>query len=407
MQQKPTRRKRVEPGIYHRTGADGQGRYEIAFRDSDGRQRSQTIEGGIKAARTALATVKSEMGRGRRVAPSPRLTFDTAADRWWDARASKLRPATQDAYRHALTHLRKAFGRRRLDDIAPADVAAYVARQQAAGYRGWTLRGHLVVMRQVIAYAQRRLSFAGADPVALLERAERPSTRDERPKRVLAADDLRHLLDAIPDRHRLLFELAAETGARKGEALGLTWQDVDLDDATITIAHQLDRTGSREPLKTARSRRCVEVTPALAGKLRAAKLASAYSGPHDLVFTTATGGGQDHRNVLRVLAAAAKRAGLGEVTDRDGRVVEQAPTFHALRHAHGSALIAAGWDIEEVAARLGHADVTTTMREYTHAYDASRRSSARRDRLAAMYSGETLPVAAVASVSEISGAHQS
>jgi len=84
-----------------------------------------------------------------------------------------------------------------------------------------------------------------------------------------------------------------------------------------------------------------------------AAFASAYSGPHDLVFATATGAGQDHRNVLRVVAAAAKRAGLGEVKDRDGRVVEHAPTFHALRHAHGSALIAAGWDIEEVAARPG------------------------------------------------------
>jgi len=394
VQQQPTPRERVEPGIYRRIGADGRARFEIAYRDSDGRQRRQVVEGGLRAARTALSIVKSDLGRGRRVAPSPRLTFDAAADKWWQARATKLRPATQDAYRHALTHLRGAFGRRRLDDIAPQDVAAYVTRQQQAGYKGWTLRSHLVCMRQVIAYAQRRLGFAGADPVALLERSERPSVADERAKRVLAADDLRRLLDEIPDRHRLLFELAAETGARKGEALGLAWQDIDLDHATVTIAHQLNRSGRREPLKTTRSRRCLEVTRTLADKLREHKLASAYSGPRDLVFTTATGAGQDHRNVLRVLAAAAKRAGLGEVKDRDGRVVEQSPTFHALRHAHGSALIAAGWDIEEVAARLGHADVTTTMRAYTHAYDASRRSTARRGRLAALYDHVAAPVAA-------------
>ncbi|MGI8903746.1 MAG: tyrosine-type recombinase/integrase [Solirubrobacteraceae bacterium] len=396
----PIERERVEPGIYRRTGADGRARFEVSFRDSDGRQRRRTVEGGVKAARTALSSVKADLGRGKRVAPTPRLTFDVAADRWWDTRTAELRPATRESYRYSLTHLRRAFGRRRLDDIAPAAVAAYVARHRAAGYKGSTVRSHLMVMRQVIAFAQRRLGFAGADPVALLERGERPSVRgDERAKRVLAADELRRLLAAIPERHRLTFELAAETGARKGETLGLAWQDVNLDAATVTFEYQLDRAGRREPLKTARSRRCVEVTPQLAARLRAHKLQSARSGDHDLVFVTAAGNGHDHRNVLRVLDRAAKRTGLGKVTDRDGRVLKPSPTFHALRHTHGSALIAAGWDIEEVSARLGHADVTTTLREYTHAYDAARRSDVRRDRLAALYPESAPPaVAAVASI---------
>jgi integrase len=79
-----------------------------------------------------------------------------------------------------------------------------------------------------------------------------------------------------------------------------------------------------------------------------------------------------------------KRAGL-EAVKRDGVIIEPAPTFHGLRHSHGSALIAAGWDIEEVSARLGHANVATTQRIYVHAYDAARRSAARRDRLVGMY----------------------
>lgn len=404
MQQQPTPRQRIEPGIYRRTAADGRIRYEIAYRDSDGRQRRQVVEGGVKAARTALASVKADMGRGRRVAPTPRLTFDLAADRWWESRSAEpdLAETTRESYGHSLKHLRKAFGRRRLDEIAASDVAAYVARQRAAGYKGSSLRAHLTVMRQVIAFAQRRLGFAGADPVALLERGERPSVRgDERAKRVLAADELQRLLTALPKGYRLLFELAAETGARKGEALGLTWQDVNLDEATVTFEFQLLRSGRRDRLKTARSRRCLEVTPQLAGKLRALKLESAYSGAHDLVFVTATGKGHDHRNVLRVLDRVARRVGLGEVLDADGEVLEPAPTFHALRHTHGSALIAAGWDIEEVSARLGHADVTTTLREYTHAYDAVRRSSARRDRLAALY--PEAPAAVVSAPTRIGG----
>ncbi len=72
-------------------------------------------------------------------------------------------------------------------------------------------------------------------------------------------------------------------------------------------------------------------------------------------------------------------------------VIEPAPTFHNLRHSHGSALIASGWDIEEVSAPLGHANVGTTRRIYVHAYDAVRRTEQRRSRPAAMYAIETAP----------------
>lgn len=85
-----------------------------------------------------------------------------------------------------------------------------------------------------------------------------------------------------------------------------------------------------------------------------------------------------------MLARAVRRAGL-EAVERDGQVLEHAPTFHSLRHSHGSALIAAGWDIEEVSARLGHANIATTQRTYVHAYEAARRSEQRRGRLAALY----------------------
>jgi hypothetical protein len=66
-------RTKVAPGIWKRKGADGKDRYEITFRDSDGRQRRQVVDGGKKAAETALADVKSRMGKGERVAPQPRL----------------------------------------------------------------------------------------------------------------------------------------------------------------------------------------------------------------------------------------------------------------------------------------------------------------------------------------------
>lgn len=68
-------------------------------------------------------------------------------------------------------------------------------------------------------------------------------------------------------------------------------------------------------------------------------------------------------------------------------VVQLAPTFHDLRHTHASALIAEGIDIEQVSARLGHANVAVTMAVYTHEYNRARRSDAMRSKLAEIYGG--------------------
>ncbi len=382
---KTSRRQRVEPGIYARSGADGQTTYEIGWRDAQGRQRWRRVEGGIRAARAALADAHSARARGERVGADPRLRFDDAAAAWWEARVTRLRPATHSAHAASLAHLRRRFGGVRMTDITPSDVAAFIAEQQRAGLKGWTIKGQMTVLSSIFTYSARHLGLVGVNPVSVLDRVERPSSDDERPKRVLTPPELRRLLDEIDEPYKLLFELAAETGCRLAEALGLVWGEVDLTEQTITFTSQLDRQGRRAPLKTSRSRRCVEITPTTASKLRAANLAAASSGRHDFVFVTRAGTPHDHRNIGgRVLSRAVKRAGL-EAVGRDGVIVEPAPTFHSLRHSHGSALIAAGWDIEEVSARLGHANVSTTQRIYVHAYDAARRSSARRDRLAGMY----------------------
>ncbi len=387
------RRTRVERGIYTRPD----GSFEIGFRDATGRQRWRKVDGGIRAARAALAEAHAQRARGEKIAADPRLKFSDAAEAWWDARVVKLRPATQSAYEAGLKHLRRPenFGRSRMSDITPTDVARYVARQQAAGLKGWTIKGHLTVLSSVFTYAGRHMGLVGTNPVTLLDSVERPSNDDEKGRRVLNGDELARLLGAVEDAHRLLFELAAETGARLSEVLGLAWSDLDLAEQTVTFTHQLDRKGTRQPLKTKRSRRCLEVTPALVAKLREHRATCGTFAAHALVFTSRSGTPLDQRNIGgRVLARAVKRAGLDAVTDDRGSVVLPAPTFHDLRHSHASALIAAGWDIAEVSARLGHASIATTQRIYVHQFDAARRSDDRRSRLSALYA-DAEPVASL------------
>jgi integrase len=380
-------REKVEQGVWRRRNAQGKWVYEISWRDAQGRQRGpRKVEGGLRAARAALAKEVAARSRGERPAADPRLTFKDAADAWFEARSLGWRPTTQDIYRSHLTHhLLPAFGKRRLVDIDAAQVAAYIASKRARS-KGWSIKGHLTVVSGVFRHAIRHMGHNGSNPVSLLDQVERPKTDDERPKRILDGEELAALLDAVNPWYRLLFKVGAWTGGRKGEVLGLVWGDIDLDAQIVSFSYQLNRKGKRVPLKRPRSRRSIEITPALVAELRKHKLAAPAdrSGGHDLVFITRRGVGHDHRNIGYMMERAANRVGL-EVIERDGEIVAPAPSFHDLRHTHASALLADGWDIEQVSARLGHANVAVTLTEYIHEYDKARRSPALRDKLAEMY----------------------
>ena len=273
---KTARRERVKPCIYRRANINGKWKYEITYRDSDGRQRWQVVDGGIRAAEAALADRKARMGRGERVAPNPNLTFGMAAERWRESQLPSLRPATQAAYSSSLeTHLLPAWRNRKLDSLGVDDVARLIEQKRLADYKAWTINGMLTPCGRIFDFAIRRLGWAGQNPVRLLDRSERPAP-DAKPQRILTGGEVAAVLDGAEDRYRLIFEFATSTGVRLGECLGVKWSDLDLKNRTASITHQLDRAGNHVPLKTERSRRTIELPGPLVAGLRRHKLAGAY-----------------------------------------------------------------------------------------------------------------------------------
>lgn len=361
---KPPRRVRVERGVYRRPD----GRLEIGWRDASGRLRWKVVDGGITAARRQLAIAKGQRAQDIRPAADPRLTFSQAADAWLDTRVARLRPNTQTAYRAHLVHLSSRFGNQRLAAMTPTAVATAVAEWERAGVAGHTARARLVVLSGVFRYAQRHLGHT-ANPVAQLDRVERPTVQ-ARPQRILSDDELVALIAAASDEHRLMLAIAAQTGARKGEVLGLTWADVDTTAKTLRINRQLDRQGRRVEPKTRRSRRTIAITPGLAADLVRHRLAQGRPGDDVLVLRRRDGSRYSHQAADRALRAAVTRAG-----------ITPAPTMHDLRHSHASRLLAARRDPAYVAARLGD---TVAMVLHTYAHAMPRRAD-ESDELAALY----------------------
>lgn len=388
------RRVRVERNIYRRPS----GVYEVGFRDATGKQRWQTLEGGITAARALRDELLSRRHRGERIASDRRLRFADAASAWLDGPVRDLRPRTQECYRSALErHVLPVLGSRRLDSISPDDLAMLVRGLRRADLSESSIVIALGVANRVFRYAARRLGWSGANPVSLLLPSERPKPSEGKRRRIFEGRELEQTIESAADPFRMLFIVAALTGARLSELLALTWADVrldDLDDAEIEFGWQIDRYGNRRPTKTDRSARTVPIPTELARKLVRHKLESRYTRPSDFVFCTRTGRPFGQRNVIRALRTAQRRARdeNGVLTfpelharDEDGRPLPvprgALPSMHSFRHTAARRALLAGESVDEVAFLLGHRNANVTRAVYIHELADARRRNMRRSRM--------------------------
>lgn len=389
MSAKQPTRTRVRLGVYRRTNGDGSTTYEVAFRDSDGRQRRETVGPRLKEAEARYAQVKADMSRGTHVARRADMTVASAAATWLDS-LGHLRPTTFQSYEGPLRcHVLPEFGHRRLEAVTPDQIARWTTRAMteayavqhghSAPYRAATIRLALRALNRVYAHAIRRQGYAGANPVSALERAERPHD-DPKPRTILTPEQVAVVVAAAPARCRDLLAVMASTGCRTGEALGLTWGDLDLAARTVSFRRQADRRGRRVPLKTANARRTVDLAGHLVTALATRKLAAGDSRATALVFPSRNGTPLDFRLPGRALAQACRTATVPTISP------------HGLRHAHASALLADGEDLAYVSRRLGHSNVATTAQNYAHLIEDEARRQVRRERQDRLYGPPVLAV---------------
>ncbi len=392
------RRVHVERNIYRRAS----GVYEIGFKDAAGKQRWRTVDGGITAARAVRDELLSQRARGERVANNGRLRFGDAAERWLDGPVADLRPTTQHCYRNAVEqHLAPRFATRRLDAIMPDDLAELVRQLRGAGLAESTIVIVIGVPNRVYRYAARRLGSAGVNPVSLMLPSERPKPSQRQRRRIFEGGELEQTIAAADEPYRTLFTVAALTGARLSELLGLTWAKVrinDVDEAEIEFACQVDRHGNLGPAKTDGSARTVPIPRQLARILIDHMQRSTYTGPTDFVFSTRTGRPFSQRNIGRALrnaqAKAINKAGepafpvLHAIEDLGNPLPVPhgaVPSMHSFRHTVASRAFLAGESVDEIAFLLGHRDANVTRTVYVRELSDARRRTMRRSRMTAEF----------------------
>jgi integrase len=287
--------------------------------------------------------------------------------------ASDRKPATKSLYRTlATTHLQPApFGALTLAEIKPRHIDTLIVRlRDGKGLSESTVRNTYTVLRWVLDGAVRD-GLIAENPT---HRVPRP-TVGKREARHLSRTEAAELLRAASEsRYHAALGLIAGTGLRRGEALALTWADVDLDKQILRVRGTLGRVASAllvtQP-KTENSRRDVVLTPGmvtLLRKHRAAQNAERLRAGNQWldsghVFTTELGGPVDPRNLLRVFTVAARKAGL------------QGVGLHTLRHTAATTLLDNGVPLHVVSRILGHSSVSITGDIYGHVIDTTQRDA--------------------------------
>jgi integrase len=381
------RRVRVAESVYQRidrnSGKPVPGKYEFTYRDATGRQVWQTATAETKAdAKAERAALIVRMHGGERVERTGRTVGDVAA--LWLERSlgqkGRWAPSTRERYVRivrlhidgAADHAQKPIGTVKLRDLTVDRVAAWSHANERT-LAPTTARIALITLGQVCRFAVRR-GWLGDNPVSKLEPAEKPRWTPQ-PVSPLEPDQLASLLDHAGN-YRALFEFLAYSGLRIGEALGLTWADIDYDAGLIRVHRQLSRRREHTPLKTPASRREVILAPTLAKQLRERWLASSFKAPHHFVFANTLGRGLDYRDVGEGFRQTIKRAGV----HAPGKLV-----VHSFRHTFVSLLSAKGLNVVFVSRQLGHADPSITLKIYAHLFERADHAATARAALDASY----------------------
>jgi integrase len=200
---------------------------------------------------------------------------------------------------------------------------------------------------------------------------------------ILTPEQAYAIVRNLREPERTLKLLAAGTGLRISECLGLQWQDVSFADAMIHVRRTWT-CGQVGLPKTKASKGPVPLHSLLAEYMRCWKQKTPYSQPGDWVFASNRLKGKQPRVANMLVSdylrpAAAKAGILSSHRDEQGRLVEDDPRrfgFHNLRHSLASFLVRIRTDPKTVQTLLRHSDVKLTLQFYSHAVSQDRMAAA-------------------------------
>ncbi len=342
-----------------------------------------------RAAEKARTAILAALDHQTYVEPDRLTLGGYLTERWLPAIDGTVRPNTGALYRTLIrAYIVPHVGAVPLQTLNPADVQGlYRTLSTRGGRTGGTLSPKTV--RNVHTTLRKALEDALAwgllvrNPAASVKP---PQHRRPKPK-TWTADELGVFLDHIRgDRLETVFLLAATSGLRRSELLGLPWEAVDLNRDNLAVYQTLILVGSKTQLrsdtKTDASRRQVALDGRTVAALRTHRRRQveerlAWGGAYQetgLVFTREDGSPVRPDWLTRRFSRLTDELGLPRIS------------LHGLRHTHASLALLAGVHPKTVADRLGHSSISVTLDLYSHVIPALQPEAA--EKVAALVFGD-------------------
>ena len=300
-------------------------------------------------------------------------TFQEVAEMWQAEKWPTIRPKTQECYTAPYNRAVSEYGEMAIDAVTAADVNRLILRLKAKGYSSQTIKDQKAVINMIMNYAISHdppyIQYNPCAAVAVprgLPKTKRPAPEEDVITKIVNAVDT---VDFGLFPFLLLF-----TGCRRGEALALTWGDVDYDNDLIHINKAYTFIFGKATLGETKTEAGARSVPLLS-ILREHLIRPAGAADTDLIFTAPNGKAYSESTFKRHWRKYCISIGLVKQTpmeriDKDGTPyvwlrLDPTLTPHQLRHAYATLCYESGTDAKTTQSWLGHADLLTTQNVYT------------------------------------------
>ncbi len=350
--------------------------------DGQPRQASRTVRGTRRTAQSALAKFVTDAEGGEAPLVGS-MTVAAFLDRWMDHVRAHRQPDTTRNYALRCKRFTSELGTVRLDKLKSHHLDEAYRRWLQEGLSPATIKSYHGVLSSALGQAVKwGLVSRSVAPLATLPTVER------RHMTVPDVETVRLLINTAEAGDPVLsaaIMLAAVTGGRRGELLGLRWSDVKRDQMVLEVQRSIKREEYGRvlragPTKTHQNRR-IALDPVTLAVIDIHRQRAEAWAAEAGVAVEADG------YILTEDPTGRTPMAPDTLTHRFSRLVTRAGLaplrFHDLRHSVATTLLDAGYSLAVVAARLGHRDPTITLRVYAHALE-------QRDRQAAITLGSLL-----------------
>ena len=326
------------------------GKWLIQYRYTDwqGKRRKSTKRG--------FATKREAEEWLRNFLITQNADFDMKFEGFWKMYCSDMRTRLREHTMRTKTYIVELkilpyFGNKRVNDITAADIRKWQNELIKMGYSSTYLKTINNQLSAIFNYAVRYYDLK-SNPCAKAGSMGKSKAEE---MDFWTGEEFRKFIDSVMNKRLsyMAFMTLYWTGIRLGELLALNPKDVDLEKRTISITKSYQRLGKKDvitPPKTPKSKRVITIPEFLAADIKD-YMDSLYDlQENDRLFP-----------ITKYYLEHEMQRGIKESGVKRIRV-------HDLRHSHASMLIELGFSPLEIANRLGHEKVETTLNTYAHLY---------------------------------------